>query len=538
MKYISSIGLILSLVLFSGASWSRDFYLKNSAVDIQRYRYFIELNDENAVIKGRALIRIRANARLSELALDLGQRDEAGKGMQVSSVQMAGQSLVSQHSQDKLKIQLPEPQPANAEFELEIMYQGEPKSGLFISNNKFGDRVFFADNWPDHGHQWLPSIDHPSDKAAVEFIVTAPMQYAVVANGIKVEESSLEGNRKLTHWREDVPIPVKVMVIGVARFAMQESARLNDISVSSWVFPQNRQEGFHDYQVAVKALDYFQKNVGPYPYKKLANVQSKTRFGGLENANTIFYFENSVNGKGEQEALIAHEIAHQWFGNSTTENDWHHVWLSEGFATYFANLYIEHTFGREAFVKQLLANRDKVIRYHQKTMRPIVDTTVQDPQQVLTPNTYEKAGWMLHMLRQKLGDQIFWQGIRSYYAKFAGKNVLSADFQAEMEQVSGLNLSTFFQQWLYQAGFPKLAVQWDFNAQTKILTLVVEQTQGQSEFEFPLDIAVQSQDTKMELHTVKVTQRKQEFALPVQLMPKIISLDPMVKLLFEAKITH
>lgn len=538
MKYISSIGLILSLVLFSGASWSRDFYLKNSAVDIQRYRYFIELNDENAVIKGRALIRIRANARLSELALDLGQRDEAGKGMQVSSVQMAGQSLVSQHSQDKLKIQLPEPQPANAEFELEIMYQGEPKSGLFISNNKFGDRVFFADNWPDHGHQWLPSIDHPSDKAAVEFIVTAPMQYAVVANGIKVEESSLEGNRKLTHWREDVPIPVKVMVIGVARFAMQESARLNDISVSSWVFPQNRQEGFHDYQVAVKALDYFQKNVGPYPYKKLANVQSKTRFGGLENANTIFYFENSVNGKGEQEALIAHEIAHQWFGNSTTENDWHHVWLSEGFATYFANLYIEHTFGREAFVKQLLANRDKVIRYHQKTMRPIVDTTVQDPQQVLTPNTYEKAGWMLHMLRQKLGDQIFWQGIRSYYAKFAGKNVLSADFQAEMEQVSGLNLSTFFQQWLYQAGFPKLAVQWDFNAQTKILTLVVEQTQGQSEFEFPLDIAVQSQDTKMELHTVKVTQRKQEFALPVQLMPKIISLDPMVKLLFEGKITH
>lgn len=538
MKYISSIGLILSLVLFSGASWPRDFYLKNSAVDIQRYRYFIELNDENAVIKGRALIRIRANARLSELALDLGQRDEAGKGMQVSSVQMAGQSLVSQHSQDKLKIQLPEPQPANAEFELEIMYQGEPKSGLFISNNKFGDRVFFADNWPDHGHQWLPSIDHPSDKAAVEFIVTAPMQYAVVANGIKVEESSLDGNRKLTHWREDVPIPVKVMVIGVARFAMQESARLNDISVSSWVFPQNRQEGFHDYQVAVKALDYFQKNVGPYPYKKLANVQSKTRFGGLENANTIFYFENSVNGKGEQEALIAHEIAHQWFGNSTTENDWHHVWLSEGFATYFANLYIEHTFGREAFVKQLLANRDKVIRYHQKTMRPIVDTTVQDPQQVLTPNTYEKAGWMLHMLRQKLGDQIFWQGIRSYYAKFAGKNVLSADFQAEMEQVSGLNLSTFFQQWLYQAGFPKLAVQWDFNAQTKILTLVVEQTQGQSEFEFPLDIAVQSQDTKMELHTVKVTQRKQEFALPVQLMPKIISLDPMVKLLFEGKITH
>jgi aminopeptidase N len=526
---------LLSLFLVE-LSYARDFYTKNAALDIERYRYFIELSDQSGKIKGSAVISVRALTTMAAFELDLGQVDESGKGMRVLRVSMLGQNLEHQHRGEKLKIMLPEMLAANAVFDLHIDYEGEPRSGLHIGQNKFGDRVFFADNWPDQGHQWLPSIDHPSDKAAVEFIITAPSHYAVVANGLKIEESSLDGDRKLTHWREDVPIPVKVMVIGVARFAMQESARLNDVSITSWVFPQNRKEGFHDYSVAVRALDYFQKNVGPYPYKKLANVQSKTRFGGLENANTIFYFENSVTGKGEQEALIAHEIAHQWFGNSATENDWHHVWLSEGFATYFTNLYLEHTYGRELFVKQLLANRDKVIRYHQKIVRPIVDVTIEDPKNVLSPNTYEKAGWVLHMLRQELGDELFWQGVRHYYGKFAGKNAMSADFQASMEQVSGKDLSTFFQQWLYQAGYPKLAVQWKYDSWKKELQVKIEQLQTQAQFDFPLEFATQSSVEQFQLHSVRIQNKVSEFTFSMQSPPKSLSLDPMVKLLFEAKV--
>jgi aminopeptidase N len=526
----------LTLVLASNLGVARDFYTKNPGIDVERYRYFIELNDDNARIQGRAIITIHALIPIAELELDLAQLNDAGKGMRVLEATMLGQHLSIQHQGEKLKIQLPQVQAINSVFELQIAYEGEPSSGLHISKNKFGDRVFFADNWPDQGHQWLPGIDHPSDKAAVEFIITAPSHYAVVANGLKIEESSLDGNRRLTHWREDVPIPMKVMVIGVARFAMQESAKLNDVSITSWVFPQNRNEGFHDYRVAIRALDYFQENIGPYPYKKLANVQSKTRFGGLENANTIFYFENSVTGKGEQEALIAHEIAHQWFGNSATENDWHHVWLSEGFATYFTSLYIENTFGREAFVKQMLANREKVIRYHQKVLRPIIDTTLQDPKLVLSPNTYEKAAWVLHMLRQDLGDAVFWQGIRHYYANFGGKNVMSVDFQKSMEQVSGKDLSHFFQQWLYQAGYPKLAIQWWFDRSKKVVKLKIEQSQLQALFDFPLDLAVQGSDDQFELHSIRINSKSNEFSLPLQLTPKAVSLDPMVKLLFEAKV--
>jgi aminopeptidase N len=209
--------------------------------------------------------------------------------MSVSAIMLDGKKLTFNHSSDRIKITLPNPAKENEALNFEINYSGIPQDGLIIGKNKFNDRGFFGDNWPNRGHHWLPVVDHPSDKATVDFIVIAPMHYSVVANGIKVEESFLDANRKLTHWHEEVPIGVKVMVVGIARFAVQYVGKVDDISVESWVYPQNRAEGFYDYAVAIKVLDYFHRHIGPYSYKKLANVQSKTRWGGLENANTIFY---------------------------------------------------------------------------------------------------------------------------------------------------------------------------------------------------------------------------------------------------------
>lgn len=532
-KFILFLISIFCLAGVSQQAGARDSYSRQLDIDIQHYRFQLELSDQSDQIRVQAQVCLKALQTVTTFHLDLGSPASDGKGMQVSSVKW-NQSIVSfSHLNDVLTLQLGESVAAGTSFCVDIAYQGEPRSGLHIGKNKFGDRVFFADNWPDHGRQWLAVVDHPGDKATVEFIVTAPEHYAVVANGMKVEESSLDGQRKLTHWREDVPLAVKVMVIGVARFAVQESAKLGDISVSSWVFPQNREAGFMDYALASQALTFFQNKVAPYPYKKLANVQSKTRFGGLENANTIFYFENSVTGKGESEALIAHEIAHQWFGNSATENDWHHVWLSEGFATYFTQLYIENKFGREEFVKKLLAAREKVIRYFQKAQGPIVDVRIQDPKNVLSPNTYEKAAWVLHMLRQEMGDEKFWQGIRLYYTRFAGKNAMSHDVQAAMEEVSGKDLRPFFQQWLFQTGHPQLRVRWHYENKR----VRVELTQAQTElFDFPLEIALMDKTGHLRVQTIRVSQRQQHVDLPADSPPVSMSLDPMVRLLFEAQI--
>src|SRR5204863_6116924 len=157
-------------------------------------------------------------------------------------------------------------------------------------------------------------------------------------------ESAVTKKRKITHWKTSVVLPTKVMVIGVARFAIEYEGEINKVPLQSWVYPQNRKEGFSDYSMASGPLDYFSKNIAPYPYEKLANVQSTTRWGGMENAGNIFYYENSVTGKANIEGLLAHEVAHQWFGDSASESDWYHVWLSEGFATYFTQLYLENKY--------------------------------------------------------------------------------------------------------------------------------------------------------------------------------------------------
>jgi len=519
-------------------AWATDPYPKNPAIDITRYIFQLEVNDSTDIIAGTASASILFKKPVTEFELDLVNKDSSGKGMEMLDVLLKDKHVSYTHKNNRLKITLPVSAKAGDNFTFQIVYKGIPQDGFIIGKNKFGDRGFFGDNWPDRGHHWLPVVDHPSDKASVDFIIIAPLHYDVVANGIKVEESPLDTKRKLTHWHEEVPIPVKVMVAGIARFAVQYAGRVNDISVESWVYPQNRLEGFYDYAIAVKVLDYFHNHIGPYSYKKLANVQSKTRWGGLENANTIFYYENSVTGKGVREALIAHEEAHQWFGNSATENDWHHVWLSEGFATYFASLYLENTYGHDRLVEEQKKDRQEVIEYFLKNPKPVIDTTITDIGKVLSTNTYQKGGWVLHMLRHEMGDLNFWKGIRQYYATYQNSNALTPDLQRIMEEVSGKDLKVFFKQWLYQAGHPTLTGSWRYDSKGKAVIVELSQWQPGVLFQFPLDIGLIGTDGKKEVQTLQITARSQKLTIPVATIPARLELDPETWLLFEGSITQ
>jgi len=522
----------------AGVALASDPYPKNPAIDVTHYVFQLEVNDNNDRIEGMASVTILFKNTISEFELDLVNKDASGKGMEVKSISLNEKQLQFTHHNNRLKITLPQPYRSGSDFTFQIHYAGIPQDGLIITNNKYGDRGFFGDNWPDRGHHWLPVVDHPSDKAAVDFVIIAPLQYEVVANGLKLEESTLDATRKLTRWHEEVPIPVKVMVVGIARFAIQYVGEVNDIPVESWVFPQNRLEGFYDYAVAIDVLDYFHHHIGAYPYKKLANVQSKTRWGGLENANTIFYSEKSVTGKGESERLIAHEEAHQWFGNSASENDWHHVWLSEGFATYFANLYLEHKYGRDRLIKEQVEDRLQVIAYLQKKAIPVVDTTNTNINTVLNTNTYQKAGWFLHMLRHEVGDPIFWNGIRQYYATYRNSNAMTSDFQRVMEEVSEKDLSTFFQQWLFRVGHPKISGKWHYDMKTKTIAIELSQTQAGDPFQFPLEIGVQDNNGAKTNIQVQVRKKSEKFNIQVGFTPNKVILDPDTWLLFEGEIVQ
>ncbi|MEP6700710.1 MAG: M1 family aminopeptidase, partial [Bacteroidota bacterium] len=291
-----------------------------SKIDVLDYKFNIELNDNNDTIYGQAEIKLKILSPSSIIKFDLVTRNETGKGMAVTNITGPGiRSFVKDKDSVKI-ILMPGIEPSVGDtVSYIIQYHGIPADGLIISKNKYGHRTFFSDNWPNRAHNWIPCIDDPADKATVEFIVTAPSHYQVISNGIKIEETNLPNNNKLTHYKEDVPLPTKVMVIGVAEFAIDTAGVVNNVQVYSWVFPENKKEGFYDYAIAKDILGFYINYIGPYAYKKLANVQSKTIFGGMENAGAIFYSENSVTGDRQEEGLLAHEIAHQWFGDMATE---------------------------------------------------------------------------------------------------------------------------------------------------------------------------------------------------------------------------
>lgn len=209
------------LFLIGITSNATDPYRRNSAIDIQQYIFQLEVNDSTNAIAGKALITILFKKSIGTFELDLMGFTAKGTGMTVSSILLNQKSISFQHLENILRIDLSDATQVNQTLTFEINYSGIPEDGLVIGLNKFGDRGFFGDNWPDRGHYWLPVVDHPSDKSAVEFIILAPHHYCVIANGIKVEESFVDEKRKLTHWKEEVPIPVKVMVVGIARFAVQ-----------------------------------------------------------------------------------------------------------------------------------------------------------------------------------------------------------------------------------------------------------------------------------------------------------------------------
>ncbi len=505
----------------------------DALIDVLHYSFSITVSDNNDEVEGRARIRFVALKETNSIAINFVKTGSDKKGMSVTSVLEENQPISFTHNNDLLKITFGKKLPPGAIKEVEVVYHGIPKDGLYIGNNKFKHRVFFADHWPDKARNWLPCVDHPADKATVDFIITAPDHYQVIANGVQVEETSLGNGKKLTHYRETIPLPTKVMVIGVADFAVQLADELNCIPVSSWVYPENKEAGFNDYARASSILPFYINNIGPYPYKKLANVQSTTVFGALENASAIFYNENSVTGNGNTEPLMAHEIAHQWFGNMATEKEWAHVWLSEGFATYMTILYMENLYGKEMASTMLIDNRALTIDFSKRRRIPVVDSSVTDFRELLNPNSYQKGGWVLHMLRSQVGDSVFWKSIRTYYARYAGKNASTEDFQKVVEEVSGVDFSLFFRQWLYTAGQPQLKIEQEYDAVKKVFTIIIIQKQEQL-FQFPLELqiiggAADGRITK----SAPIKERQTRFTIPMMEKPDKLVIDPNVKLLFE-----
>ena len=502
--------------------------MPTNGLDVKHYTFNITLNDSNNIIKGEAQITTGFLKPENEVTFDLVNKNKYGKGMTVTGVFKKGTKETFE--QDDQHLIIHDKGKPGEENVYSISYEGIPADGLIISNNKYGARTFFGDNWPNRAHNWLPCNDHLSDKATVDFFVTAPDHYQVVSNGKKIEETNLPHHLKFTHWKEAVPLPTKLMVIGVTDFAVNNFGTVDCIPVSSWVYPPDRDSGFVHYTIAKNILQWYIKHIGPYPFEKLANVESTTIFGGMENAGCIFYFEKSANSKAI-ESLMAHEIAHQWFGDNVTEKDWPHLWLSEGFATYMTDLYLESKYGTDSLKNLLRKQRREVLGYSENHKTPVVDTSKSKHlMALLNDNSYQKGAWVLHMLRRKLGDSLFWTGIRTYYKTYAGSNANTTDLEKVFEKVSHQNLQIFFKQWLFTAGQPAIKVEWNYDPSKKLVSLKLEQTQ-MNLFQFPLQVSF-SDGNKTVMKTINVKDKVTQKNISMPFKPYKITIDPNVNLLF------
>lgn len=532
---ISRIAALALLTPLSRPIAAQETHPYRPGIDVLDYAFVITLPDTGSHVRGDAMLTIRRTARVDTLVLDL-------RGPRVTRVMLDERARRFRRTDSTLHIPLPRGD--SGHYRIRVFYDGRVTDGLIARRDSAGRWTYFGDNWPNRARHWLPTIDHPSDKATVTWSVNAPLSRTVVANGSQFQRSVSGAGaraRATTRWREAMPIPTYLMVIAAAPLARHDlgqtacglAAVARCVPQQVYTAPELRRTMPGNFARAGDMVRAFATWVAPYPYEKLAHLQSSTRFGGMENATAIFYSDAAFRGRGVSERLIAHETAHQWFGNSATARDWPHLWLSEGFATYWAALWARHAHGDSAFRGNMAAIRDAILRdTNAVPHRPVIDTIETNLLGLLNRNSYEKGGFVLHMLREELGDSAFFRGVRDYYTRHKHATAVTADLQEALERGAGRDLGWFFDQWLRRPGYPELDIAWSTDTSASTVRVTVVQGARFGAFQFNLRLALA--DTTGELRRVEIgipAQDTTKVELPISAPVTQVEVDPAVQLL-------
>src|SRR5271157_3528678 len=601
---IRSIGLVtriavalLAALLAIAAPSMADTYARQTGIKIANYTFDIALNDANAefVVEDTVevqflaagvtgveldLCKFSAPARSPQTAAKIvdpcaepsGGRGgntaapSGGKGMTVTGVTSGGQALKFQHENDRLHVELPHAFLPGDRYEFTVAYHGIPATGILIANNKYGDREFVSNPWPHKARNYLAAIDHPSMKAPVVTMVTAPRHYQVISNGRMMEQIDLPNDLRRTVWKESSPICTCLMSLGVAPFAVDHFGEYHGIPLSSWVYPQEKDVSFKNFRAFTQPiLEFYIDHIGPYSYEKLAQVEANGIGGGMELASDIFYGYGAT-GPGRQ--LVAHEMAHQWFGDSAAERDWDDVWLSEGFATYFALLYQEFQDGHDPFLDALKRSKEQAIRYALANPdSTIVHNNLADFSKVIANNAqiYQGGAQALHNIRGVIGTSTFWDGIRLYYSRFQNGNATSDDLRHAFEDAcsnagdrcpaGGKDLTWLFHELLNRGGVLQVRGSWHYDAAAKELEVTLDQTQTSGLYRMPIEVAVTSMETPQpggrggrpagagappqpvpvqHIHVIELSQQHQVSTFSLDNEPASVTLDPQAWVMMQA----
>lgn len=543
---LSVIALLLTLI-FSGLASQAVATRHERLIDSWKpvnYNVSLTLNERlTEITNAKVAITIESlKDRLSQIDLDFGD-------MPVDSVTVNSQTAPYEQFHGILNIKLSKTMRRGSSLVVVVSYHGKPKDGLVLKADKAGKPSAVGDNWPNRVHHWIPCLDHPAAKATVSFSITAPARDTVVANG-KLDRVEANSNTTRTwSYTESVPIPPYCMIIAVGEFARVDPPAQEVTPLAYYVPMSDRNFAMQGFAPANPALKFFNQTIAPYPYEKLAMIIGNTRFGGMENSSAIVFTSTLFDPRPDapmssvfkiREGLvdvIAHEIAHQWFGDSVTESTWSDLWLSEGFAEYFAGLFIQRYEGEQAFQQYMKQEAEDYFKFEKKTRTPIHDTETEDLFKLLNANNYQKGAWVLHMLRSELGDEKFFRGIRIYYEAHKNSIADTEDLRAAFEKASGRDLKEFFARWIYGAGHPRYELSWEWKPDTKKLRLVLKQLQPEGTFPnaLPVDILTASGKHRVVL---KPTGKQTTEEMKLNEAPTAVGIDPENTILKEGHVTR
>jgi aminopeptidase N len=436
-------------------------------------------------------------------------------------------------------VYIPHHKAAGDTLHTSIRYHGQVRDGLIIRTDSAGRRTVFADNWPDRAHRWLPIPDHPSAKATVDFHVEVPAGMTVVANGTLKKVDTLPRGRQVWHFTMGRRIPPYGMVIGagplVATRLPDAGCEVKCVPLTLLTFPEDSAwAAGSPFRRVTDMVDFFSRLIGPFPYDRLSHVESTTIFGGMENPSAIFYDGAAYQTHKLREVTVAHETAHQWFGDAVTEADWHHLWLSEGFATYFAALWLAHADGDSAFRSEMRRGAETVFG-SKATLRPILDPGATDLMGLLNSNNYPKAAWVLHSLRGLIGDSAFRAGVRDWYATFRDSTALTSDLASVMSKAAGQDLEWYFRQALTRPGYPKLAVSWVRQGKRLAITIRQVQPAEWGLFRLPnLTLLVDGKPARVDVEGAETVIRVDAGKARAH----VVAVDPEAWWLLEAEVTN
>lgn len=509
-------------------------YARDVLFKIDHTRLDIEPDFEKKSIAAKVAHKIRGLGEpISSVELDAGD-------LEFISAKVNGKKANFEERKESIKIDLGFTLEPDAPVEVEIEYRSTPKKGLYFRgpNEKFPDRFvhLFTQTQAEDSKYWFPCYDYPNMKFTSEVLVRAPAKMVAVSNGRLVSVES-QGEKRLWHFSQEVPHSSYLLSLIVGDF--EKISETHDGVSLEYYFPSSRRQDVdRTFQKTSKMMDFYKDVTGhKYPYPKYAqSIVADFMVGGMENITATTLTDRLLHDERahldyQSDDLISHELAHQWFGDYLTCKDWSHAWLNEGFATYFNALFREHDRGWEDFQYTMFTDFRKLSEeVEERYQRQIVEKRYWHPDELFDTHTYEKGSWVLNGIRGLIGDESFRKATRKYVEMNKHSLVETSDFRKILEDVSGLSLEPFFEQWLYSPGFPDYAATYSFDEAKNISELQLEQlnagTDGVPLFTNPIDLVFTFKDNSKMTTRITMNERKSSFLFSHPQKPVNVSIDP------------